>query len=567
MSGQYNLNAYYNGIKSSLTASQLYNIRKFLQSMREYGESVVRYRFAEGKITEGAMVEKTVKYSDFGAKGDGVTNDFYAIKAAHSFANEKGYKVLGDVGATYYISKTGGQSITIKTDTDWCGASFIIDDSDIAVGDVERGGNIFVISPETALVTYKPDTTTTIGKALTEINKGGGIENSTFNKLDLGLGYAALVYLINDNHKCYIRHGENEDAGSAQRELILIDENGNVDESTPLLFDYSQITSIQVAKVNDKPISVGNGNIKTIANSAPRQYTYYSRNIVVSRSNTTVYGISHTIEGEGDTGAPYSGFITVSYCNNVRIVDSCLSAHKAYKLEGNDNNTMGTYDLSFGNSNNITCYNVTMHNFFIEGTATPSVNAGYWGIMGSNYCKNLTYDTCKLTRFDAHCGTYNATIRGSELGTLTLIGGGLFTIEDTKVYTHTRSYLIALRGDYGSTWNGEFVIKNVTAITGTYQSSVFSLINGSFTNWNFGYDCYMPYKVTVDNLVVSGAPNVKTISLANGSITNAGVDEPTYNGAENLNPYTATKELVVKNNNKGYTYTLPESFKNTVIKN
>lgn len=564
-SGQYNLNAYYNGIKSGLTATQLLNIRKFLQSMREYGESVVRYRFAEGKVTEGSMETPTVKYSDFGAKGDGITNDFYAIKAAHDFANEKGYKVFGDEGATYYISKTEGKSITIKTDTDWCGASFIIDDSDVAVSDPERGGNIFVIAPDNQVVTYKPDTTTTVGKELTAINTAGGIENSTFTKLDLGLGYPALVYLINDNHRCYIRYGENQDTGSAQRELVLIDKDGNVDESTPLLFDYDEITYIQVVRADDTPISVGNGNIKTIANSAPRKYTYYSRNIVVSRSNTTVYGISHTIEGEGDTGAPYSGFITVSYANNVEIRDSVLSAHKAYKLEGNDNNTMGTYDLSFGNANKVTCYNVTMHNFFAPGTSTPSVKAGWWGIMGSNYCKNLTYDTCKLTRFDAHCGTYNATIKNSELGTLTLIGGGLFTMENTKVYTHTENHLITLRGDYGSTWNGEFMIKDVTAVTGTYLSTSFNLINGAFTNHNFGYACYMPNKVTVDNFKVSGAYFVETIYLANGTITNEGVGDATYNGAENLNPYTVTKTFVVKNNSAGYTYKLPSAFTGTTM--
>ncbi len=563
-SGQYNLNAYYNGIKSGLTATQILNIRKFLQSMREYGESVVRYRFAEGKITEGIMETPTVKYSDFGAVGDGVTNDFYAIKATHDYANEKGYKVFGDEGATYYISKTEGAKITIKTDTDWCGASFIIDDSNVAVEDVERGANIFVISSENQLLTYTPDTTTTIGKAITAINASGGVENSTFKKLDLGLGYPALVYLINDNHRCYIRHGENQDAGSAQRELVLIDAEGNVDASTPLLFDYDEITSIQVVRADDTPIRVGNGSLTTIANSAPRQYTYYSRNIVVSRSNATLYGISHTIEGEGDTGAPYSGFITVSYANNVEIRDSVLSAHKAYKLEGNDNNTMGTYDLSFGNANKVVCYNVTMHNFFMEGTTIPSVNAGWWGIMGSNYCKNLTYDTCKLTRFDAHCGTYNATIKNSELGTLTLIGGGLFTIENTKVYTYTRNNLITLRGDYGSTWNGEFVIKDVTAVTDAYHSGTFNLINGSYTNWNFGYACYMPSRVTVDNFKIS-ASSVTTICLANGTITNSGISDATYNGAENHNPYTVTKEFIVKNNNADYTYTLPETFLDTTL--
>ena len=35
------------------------------------------------------MSELVVRYSDFGAIGDGVANDFAAIKAAHDYANEK----------------------------------------------------------------------------------------------------------------------------------------------------------------------------------------------------------------------------------------------------------------------------------------------------------------------------------------------------------------------------------------------------------------------------------------------------------------------------------------------
>lgn len=562
VSGQYNLNAYYHGIKDSLTLSKLYNVRKVLMTVREYGESVVRYRFAGGKVTEDTNVETpTVTYSDFGAAGDGVTNDFYAIKATHDYANSHGYKVLGEEGKTYYIGTTGGETVTVRTDTDWCGAKFIIDDTNVTVEMKEREASIFTIANDTSAVTYTPSSSG-VGAALGAINAAGGIKKDSFTRLDLGLGYPAIVHLINAEHSSYIRYGENENAGSAQRELVLIDENGYVDESTPLLFDYDKITSVVVIRVDCAPITVGNGELTTVANAAERLYNYYSRNISVSRPNVCVTGISHKIVGEGDTGAPYSGFISVSNANNVVIRDSVLSAHKAYKLLTDVNNTMGTYDLSFGNSNAITCTGVTMHNFFSSGS-TPSVYDGYWGIMGSNYCKNLTYDSCKLTRFDAHCGTYNATIRNSDVAAVTLIGGGTLTVESSNVYTHTSSSLIALRGDYGSTWNGEFYLKDVTAVTSsTYRSASFALINGSYTNWNFGYKCYMPHTVTVDNFAVSAA-SVKTVILASGSITSAGIGDATYGGAVNLNPYEVTRTLVVRNNAKAYTYTLPAAFTET----
>src|SRR5690554_3063780 len=71
-----------------------------------------------------------VGYGDFGARGDGQTDDIDAIAATHAFANDRGLSVRADDGATYYI---GGKPRTaiIQTDTDFGTASFIIDDTDV----------------------------------------------------------------------------------------------------------------------------------------------------------------------------------------------------------------------------------------------------------------------------------------------------------------------------------------------------------------------------------------------------------------------------------------------------
>jgi hypothetical protein len=80
-----------------------------------------------------------VTYEEFGAKGDGIADDFPAIYAAHVYANEHGLTVRARDDATYYILKTrvnvDGESVIksapIKTDVEWGEANFIIDDTDI----------------------------------------------------------------------------------------------------------------------------------------------------------------------------------------------------------------------------------------------------------------------------------------------------------------------------------------------------------------------------------------------------------------------------------------------------
>ena len=50
-------------------------------------------------------LKKTVCYEDFGAVGDGKTDDFDAIAKAHAYANENRLDVVTDGTKTYYIGK------------------------------------------------------------------------------------------------------------------------------------------------------------------------------------------------------------------------------------------------------------------------------------------------------------------------------------------------------------------------------------------------------------------------------------------------------------------------------
>lgn len=126
-----------------------------------------------------------------------------------------------------------------------------------------------------------------------------------------------------------------------------------------------------------------------------------------------------------------------------------------------------------------------------------------WGIIGTNFCKNLIYDGCELSRFDAHQGVTNAAIRNSTLGYMgvRLTGFGNFAIENSTV--RDRSF-ITLRPDYGSTWNGDIIIRNCRFIA----SGNPVILNGSNDgSHDFGYTCHLPNRIIIDGLrIEDGKP-------------------------------------------------------------
>jgi hypothetical protein len=72
-----------------------------------------------------------------------------------------------------------------------------------------------------------------------------------------------------------------------------------------------------------------------------------------------------------------------------------------------------------------------------------------------------------------------------------LIGKGVFTVKNVKWFSYNAnaSSVLALRGDYGSTWDGEIVIDGLDIYA---SSPEVTLIPFGFANWYFGYSCHIP---------------------------------------------------------------------------
>ncbi|WP_425637607.1 alginate lyase family protein [Algoriphagus yeomjeoni] len=459
-----------------------------------------------------------VKYSDFGAKGDGKTDDIVAISATHEFANKHKLKVKADDDATYYISGKD-QPVIIQTDTDFAQAKFIIDDREVE----NRNASVFLVS--SSLKPFKPEGITSLKR--------------NQQKIDITLPSPSLITVTNSKEMKYIRYGLNQNNGAPQTDIFLVDKEGNVDGNAPIIWDFDQITEITALPIDEKLLTIKGGIFTTLANLEESKYNYYSRNISIQRSNVLIESLEHRIIGEGDHGAPYNGFINISKAAFVTVKNTILTGHKTFSTIGAAGKpvTMGTYDIIVNRSLNVSFINCKQTNDIDDST--------YWGIMGSNYSKNLLFDKCTLSRFDAHMGVANATIRNSTLGHMGInaIGTGTFTVENSEIRGRS---LINLRSDYGSTWEGKLIIRDCTFVPNGGKTYSASLINGSNSGQHdFGYTCYMPEQIIIENLKIddSNHPEEYQGPAIFGNFNSERKDD----SYEEKYPYVLTKEVVLKN--------------------
>ena len=486
-------------------------------------------------------MKEFLTYEEFGAVGDGVTDDIEAIIACHEKANESGTPVKAKDGAKYYIGKSA--TATVKTDVDFGTAEFIIDDVNVARGEHNRA--VFSVSSDFGKYEIKID-------ALTKDTK----------KLDFSHEGNAYVRAYNDNHKVFIRKGLNQNAGSPMQDCFIVDKDGNI--KTDIDWNFSEITRAYAKCIDDKPITLKGGTFITVANRQEEYFEYYTRNITVKRSNVTIEGLTHLIIGEGEHGAPYAGFINLDECTNATVKDCVLTPHLTYfahKLNGvhvpkgmGKPVPKGTYDFNFGASIGITAINVTQ--------TVDIHDTRYWGTVTSNFSKDVYFEGCKLSRFDAHQGVTNVTLKNCEFGhqRVNLIGHGKAYLENCTV---TGTVLVMLRADYGATWDGDLTVKNCTLIGKTTGDKCLLFSASNSGDHDFGYVCSAPRSITVDEFTYDDSLEGKPFAMLPCYDAN-------FDKHEHPFPYVPTRTLSVKNfksvSGKTYTLTtLPEAYEDLIM--
>lgn len=533
---------------------------------KTYMDKIVATGKASVSLAKNAVIDiidlRNIYYEDFGANGTDTVCDFEAIRKTHEHANRYGHIVNADPKATYWIGTyTGNKSIVVQTDTNWNGCNFVINDRGIMPTDASYSTPVFHIAP-----TYPGDKKTFSGSTVP-------VKSLPKDSTELGYapGFPALVVIKNLNVRHFIRtgSGQNSDTdGYAQQEMIIVDANGNIDPTTPLQWDFDVITKMTVYRTDETPITVSGGGegvyttITTIFNSTPfpkGDCSYLQRNIYVTRSNATITNFVHVVEGEGDdAGQPYYGFTSVMYANNVTFDGITIQRYKKYMNPHTGNSIARSYEITAEYSNNTRYVNCQQSNFFhFPGGQTASN-----GVMGTNYCKNFTLENSRINNFDAHRGVYNLNVIGCEIVYVSFIGGGKLTIKDTTIMcTRNDSQnlpVVALRSDYGSTFDGELHVDNVV-VKYTNNSKHVVLIQTSWSNSWHGYYTFLPDKIYINRVklvqiefVKEGGEeverkvgeNLHTLYIYPAGFSTTSTD---YSSPSTSNPYTGTTYIGVTN--------------------
>lgn len=458
---------------------------------------------------------EAVTYEQFGAVGDGLTDDLPAIAQAHAFANEHRRPVRSNPEATYHLGRRA-LTVFIETDTDWSTSRFIIDDSQ---GVENHRLPLFEVRSRLAPVPLE----------IARLAAGQA-------HLDVRPASDLLVLVENSNRRLYIRRGPNASNGTPQREVFILKQDGSVEGAID--WDYETVTRVEARPIDSAPLVLRGGMFINIGNrmKQPQGYNYWSRNILISRSNTMVDGISSQVSGETDFGHPYLGFLHAVQAANITFRNCRIAPRKMYRTIGRVGLpvSMGSYGYRAD-----LIVNFTMQACHIWGDIhDPS----RWGVATSNFMKNVLVEDCVLSRMDVHQGVSgHYTIRRSTLGHMGIkaIGRGHLIVEDSSVYSEN---LISFRSDYGATWDGDVTIRNSRwiPVPKPDRPAVMFNVNNDGTH-NFGYPCAMPRVIEIDGLTIDDAgleENADSVPIFDTPLGALGPDLPF--------PYRPTERLEIR---------------------
>ncbi|MBM4154963.1 MAG: hypothetical protein FJ221_08015 [Lentisphaerae bacterium] len=455
-----------------------------------------------------------VTYEAFGAVGDGVADDLAAICAAHAHANRHGLPVRSNPKATYQLGRTARTAV-IATDTDWSTSRFLIDDSQ---GVENHRKSLFEV-----VSLLKP-----VSLKIQKLARGQ-------ERVDARPAVDCLVFVENRHRKIFIRRGLNQNDGTAQKEVFVLRRDGSIEGAID--WDYDPVTRVEARPVDPRPLILRGGVFTHVGNRMRQEkgYNYWARNIEIRRSNTEVDGLTHRVTGETDVGHPYGGFLSIQQCANITLRNCSIDGRRTYRTIGAAGKPVSMGSYGYGVSLVVNFHMINCRMDRIDDRTR-------WGVIGSNFMKNILLEDCVLSRMDVHQGVSGSyVIRRCTLGHagLNAVGRGRLVVEESTLHG---SNLITFRSDYGSPWDGEVLIRDCRWIPSGGAPSrpvMFGMQNDG--THDFGYPCSMPREIRIEGLFVDDSNHPKDYE---GVVFFA--DPLGGSHADRPHPYAVTKTVTVR---------------------
>lgn len=429
--------------------------------------------------TTGVSRASSVSFMQFGAVGDGVTNDAAAISAAFDYALTNNLKVIQSSG-NFLLD--GSDYINIKNlDTDLTGS--VIKPSATYTGQI---------------VVSQPDGMTTFGAGSSPVN---AINSSTSVSRAAGSNLLDGMVSNTDVNGCFVQISTSQpmyifrDTAYTRMDLNRFYNRGNMENSLRYGIG-TNVTSIKSLKIR--------GAVQTV------------RGLTIDESLTTRYRIIYVNQASRVLMKNTSFInrpITQSFSDTRIDIEDCydVTVDGLFAPSVSDSVISGSdvYSYTIGLSKSM---NVQIKHC--------SANGEGWGSTGSNNCANVTFYGCDLSRIDFHMPFQNyLKIDNCNIGRHGVLVTGIGDLEITNstfnASPDTISNIIATRADAGGFFDGNLYMNNIT-LTGRRTAGAVGVafINGTSTAGQ-GPSVGSPIKSTLFNKIY-----LRDIKLREGSIEN-----------------------------------------------
>ncbi|MGL4950116.1 MAG: hypothetical protein ACRC5M_07010 [Anaeroplasmataceae bacterium] len=398
-----------------------------------------------------------VSYFDFGANGNGITDDTESIYNTHIWANENNIPVRNQNGI-FKLDTT--KIIPVKTNCYLYGTKFIINEAKNIYFEIKSLKSKIVL-----------DNATYSNKFIKNTNSIASL--SSYSN--------SYLYFEDINTRVGKRYGTTQTF--SLQDFVVIGDGGKI--VGDIIHDILSPTLIEVYPFDDNNLEFNGATFDLICEGSPI-IDYGIGGLLITRSNVTVNDVIMT---PLHNSLHSSGSIYFGKCANITVTNSTFRP-RVPKLS-----TSGSYGIGGEKVINLNFINCNGESTSIAGGTT-----NYWGVMGTNLIKNMTIYNCNFNRVDCHFQAYDIKINNSIIGNrgITVCGGGNLELTNSSI---TSLDIITLRSDYGARWDGDIIIDNIywTPFSDNNISIINSTPNGDGT-YDFGYELTIGKNISISNI-------------------------------------------------------------------